>query len=105
LVRVRKARSLRAASWRITHFLDWAYAMVGNTPRLEPMHKSLATQKSQFDRVVQRWTSPCTNARLEGFNDSFQAALAQALGHRNNDTFIIMIHLIGSPAGTTLKSA
>jgi transposase len=101
---VRKARSPRAARWRITHFLNWAGALVGATPRLEPMRKALATLKNHIDRVVQRWTSTYTNARLEGFNGLFQAARARARGYRNTATFITMIYLIGSPAGSILKS-
>jgi len=101
---VRKARSPRAARWRITHFLNWAGALVGATPRLEPMRKALATLKNHIDRVVQRWTSTYTNARLEGFNGLFQAARARARGYRNTDTFITMIYLIASPAGSILKS-
>ena len=101
---VRKARTPRAARWRITHFLNWAGALVGDTPGLEPVRKALATLKNHIDRVVQRWTSTYTNARLEGFNGLFQAARARARGYCNTATFITMIYLIGSPAGSILKS-
>lgn len=101
---VRKARTPRAARWRITHFLNWAGALVGDTPGLEPVRKALATLENHIDRVVQRWTSTYTNARLEGFNGLFQAARARARGYRNTATFITMIYLIGSPAGSILKS-
>jgi len=101
---IRKARTPRAARWRITHFLNWASALVGDTPGLEPMRKALATLKNQIDRVVQRWTSTDTNARLEGMNGLVQTARARARGYRNTDTFITMIYLIGSPAGSILKS-
>ena len=53
---------------------------------------------------MQRWTSTYTNARLEGFNGLFQAARARARGYRNTETFMTMIYLIGSPAGSILKS-
>ena len=101
---VRKALTPRAARWRITHFLHWAQALVGDTPRLEPVRKALATLKTHIARVVQRWTSTYTNARLEGFNGLFQAARARARGYRNAETFMTMIYLIGSPAGSILKS-
>jgi transposase len=101
---IRKAQTPRAARWRITHFLNWAGALVGDTSGLEPMRKALATLKNHIDRVVQRWTSTYTNARLEGMNGLFQAARARARGYRNTDTFITMIYLIGSPAGSILKS-
>jgi len=90
--------------WRITQFLNYAQALVGDTPRLEPVRKALATLKTHARRVVQRWTSTYTNAWLEGFNGLFQAARARARGYRNTDTFIAMIYLTGSPAGSILKS-
>jgi transposase len=101
---IRKAQTPRAARWCITHFLNWAGALVGDTCGLEPMRKALATLKNHIDRVVQRWTPNYTNARLEGMNGLFQAARARARGYRNTDTFITMIYLIGSPAGSILKS-
>ncbi|WP_419590813.1 transposase [Thiolapillus sp.] len=45
-----------------------------------------------------------TNARMEGLNSLFQAARARARGYRNNRTFITMIYMIASPAGSILKS-
>ena len=75
-----------------------------NHLRLEPMRSALITMKAHKDRVVQRWTSTYTNARLEGFNGLFQAARARARGYRNTETFMTMIYLIGSPAGSILKS-
>ena len=101
---VRRARTQRAARWRITHYLNWARHLVGETPALEPVRKALATLSTHIDRVVQRWTSTYTNARLEGFNGLFQAARARARGYRNTETFMTMIYLIGSPAGSILKS-
>ena len=101
---VREAKTPQAARWRIHHFIRWAHMMVGDTPRLEPVRKALETLRVQMDRVVQRWTSNCTNARLEGFNGLFQAARARARGYRNTNTFISMIYPIGSPAGSMLKS-
>jgi transposase len=68
------------------------------------VRKALATLKTHIERVVQRWTSTYTNARLEGFNGLFQAARARARGYRNAETFMTMIYLIGSPAGSILKS-
>jgi len=41
---------------------------------------------------------------VEGFNGLFQAARARALGYRNTVSLIIMIYMIGSPAGAILKS-
>jgi len=101
---VHKARTPRSSRWRITHFLNWARALLGHTPGLEPMRKALATLKNHIDRVVQRWTSTFTNDRLEGCNGLFLASRATGRGYRNTATFITMIYLIGSPAGSILES-
>jgi len=52
---IRKARTPRAAPWRMTHFQNYARALVGDTPRLEPVRTAPA--KTHARRVVQRWTS------------------------------------------------
>ncbi|WP_293689746.1 transposase [Thiolapillus sp.] len=64
----------------------------------------LATLENHAERVVRRWTSTYTNARMEGLNSLFQAARARARGYRNNRTFMTMIYMIASPAGSILKS-
>lgn len=69
----------------------------------KPAHKALATLKTHARRVVQRWTSNYTTARLKGFNGLFLAARARARGYSNIDTFIIMIYLIVSPTGCSAK--
>jgi transposase len=65
---------------------------------------ALATLKKHASKVVQRWTSTYTNARLEGLNSLFQAARNSARGYRNNETFIAIIYMIASPVGSILKS-
>lgn len=101
---VREARTVRAAKWRFTHFIRYATHLVGDAPLLKPVRKAIRTLQTHAHRVVQRWTSTYTNARLEGMNGLFQAARARARGYRNTDTFITMIYLVGSPAGSILKS-
>ncbi len=101
---VRQASTPRAAKWRITRFINYASALVGYAPLLEPVRKALQTLRNHAQRVARRWTSAFTNARLEGLNSIFQAARARARGYRNDSTFITMIHLIASPAGSMLKS-
>ena len=64
------------------------------------MRKALQTLGTHAERVVRRWTSTYTNARLEGLNGLFQAARA----YRNTNTYMTMIYMIGSPAGVVLKS-
>jgi len=100
----RQAKTVRAARWRITRFINYAKGMIGDSSLLEPVAKALETLGRNAERVVRRWTSTYTNARLEGLNSLFQAARARARGYRNNDTFIAMIYMIASPADSILKS-
>ena len=100
---IRQAKTPQAARWRITRFINYATDLVGESPLLEPVRKALQTLANHAERVVRRWTSTYTNARLEGLNGLFQAARARARGYRNTETFITMIYMIGSPAGTVLN--
>ena len=101
---VRLAGSPQAARWRITRFINYASELIGESRLLEPVRKALQTLATHAERVVRRWTSTYTNARLEGLNGLFQAARARARGYRNTETFMTMIYMIGSPAGAVLKS-
>ena len=101
---IRLARTSQAARWRITRFINYALDLIGESRLLEPVRKALQTLRTHAERVVRRWTSTYTNARLEGLNGLFQAARARARGYRNTETFLTMIYLIGSPAGAVLKS-
>ena len=101
---IREAPTLRAARWRITRFINYATELAGDSPLLEPVRKALQTLANHAERVVRRWTSTYTNARMEGLNSLFQAARARARGYRNTETFITMIYMIASPAGSVLKS-
>jgi len=101
---VRLASTPQAARWRISRFINYATELVGESRLLEPMRKALQTLATHAERVVRRWTSTYTNARLEGLNGLFQAARARARGYRNTATFMTMIYMIGSPAGAVLKS-
>jgi len=101
---VRQANTPQGARWRITRLINYARELVGESRLLEPVRKALRTLETHAQRIVRRWTSTYTNARLEGLNGLFQAARARARGYRNTQTFITMIYMIGSPAGTILKS-
>lgn len=101
---IRLARTPQAARWRISRFINYALDLIGESRLLEPVRKALQTLRTHAERVVRRWTSTYTNARLEGLNGLFQAARARARGYRNTETFMTMIYLIGSPAGAVLKS-
>jgi len=101
---IRQAKTERAARWRITRFINSAKAMIGDSVLLEPVTKARETLGRNVERVVRRWTSTYTNVHLEGLNSLFQAARARARGYRNNETFLSMIYMIASPAGSILKS-
>jgi transposase len=101
---IRGAASPNAARWRITRFINHAKELIGNRLLLEPVKKALETLGRHADRVIRRWTSTYTNARMEGLNSLFQAARARARGYRNDQTFITMIYMIASPAASILKS-
>jgi len=94
---VREAQTLRAARWRMTHFLNHARSMLTDAPELEAIRKALNTLETHIYRILQRWTSTYSNARMEGLNSLFQAARSRARGYRNNQTFITMIYLIAAP--------
>ena len=101
---IRLAKTPQAARWRITRFVNYAMELVGEGALLEPVRKALTTLANHAERVVRRWTSTYTNARIEGLNSLFQAARARARGYRNTKTFMTMIYMIASPAGSILKS-
>jgi len=101
---IRQAKTPRAARWRITRFIGYARELIGESALPDPVRKALETLEKQAERVVRRWTSTCTNARMEGLNSLFQAARARARGYRNDRTFMTMIYMIASPAGSILKS-
>ena len=101
---IRLAKTPQAARWRITRFVNYAMELVGEGALLEPVRKALTTLTNHAERVVRRWTSTYTNARIEGLNSLFQAARARARGYRNTKTFMTMIYMIASPAGSILKS-
>ena len=58
-----------------------------NDPILDPVRKAIATVQVHSARILERWTSTHSNARLEGLNGLFQAARARARGYRNVATF------------------
>jgi len=101
---VRKAESVQAARWRITHFLRHAGQLLADDPILEPVRKALTSFEKHLERILQRWSSSHSNARLEGLNGLFQAARARARGYRNTTTFATMIYLIAAPLEDLFQS-
>ncbi len=101
---VRKAESLAAARWRLTHFLRHARECIDDNPLLTAVAKALETVEKHRERILERWTSSHSNARMEAMNGLFQAARARARGYRNTETFITMIYLIAAPLGDLFES-
>jgi transposase len=104
LRRVRQAASLQGARWRLSRFLSHARDQVGDDPLLEAVRKAIATVENHRDRILERWTSTHSNARMEAMNGLFQAARARARGYRNTATFITIIYLIAAPLGDLFNS-
>ncbi len=94
---IRNAETVQAARWRITSFIRHARECIAGQAILEPVRKALATFEKHLERILQRWTSTHSNARMEGLNGLFQAARARARGYRNTATFMTMIYLIAAP--------
>lgn len=101
---VRVAPTPQAARWRLSHFLRHARDKVGLGPLLAPVLSAIETVEKHRDRILRRWASTHSNARLEAYNGIFQAARARARGYRNVQTFITMIYLIAAPLGHLLQS-
>jgi transposase len=101
---VRQAESPRAARWRLTHFLRHARDKITSSPLFKAVSTALDTVHGHFERILQRWTSTHTNARLEALNGMFQLVRARARGYRNIDTFIAMIYLVAAPLPKLVNS-
>lgn len=101
---IRKATSVRAAQWRLTHFARHALKCIApDTKTLAPVLKALMTPEEHAHLILHRWFSNHSNARLEGLNGIFQAARAKARGYRNVFTFMTMIYFIAAPLGDLIK--
>lgn len=94
---VRGAATLQAARWRLSHFLRYAREKIGLEQLLAPVLTATETVEKHCERILRRWTSTHSNARMEAFNGIFQAARARARGYRNQATFITIIYLIAAP--------
>ena len=101
---VRRAESKQAAKWRITHFFKHAAEYTAVGPLLEPVRSAVAGFERHLPRILHRWHSLHTNARLEGFKGLFQAARARARGYRNVENFITMVYLIAAPIQVVVAS-
>ena len=105
---IRRSATIEEAEERITEFLKKASELIKVCRFTRSVVDALKTLKNHKNRVVRRWQSTYTNARLERMNSLSQAARARARararGYRNPLTFIAMIYMIGSPVGEIFKS-
>jgi len=69
---VNGAPSLRAAKWRMTYFINYAKELASESPLMLPVVKALETLERHKERVLRRWRSYYTNARLEGCQSAFK---------------------------------
>jgi transposase len=112
---VRKAATAQAARWRLTHFLnhiderleavDGDQGLDKAAGMLGPVRDAVETVRRHASRIIRRWHSGHSNARLEALNGLFQAARARARGYRSTATFACIIYLIGAPIGDLLDGA
>jgi len=101
---VRHAQTPQAARWRLTNFLNHVTERLDQAEAiLDPVRQAVATVRNHATRIIQRWTSGHTNARLEALNSLFQAARARARGYRNTTTFATIIYLIATPLGDLFR--
>lgn len=94
---IRQALTPQAARWRITSFVNHIGRSLDPGPLLEPVRRALRTFATHVERIVQRWASSHSNARLEALNGLFQAARARARGYRKTATYVTIIYLLGAP--------
>ena len=95
---VRKADTTQAARWRLSRFLNHISGRLTEADSiLDPVRDALETVRRHAARIIRRWASGYSNARLEPLNGLFQAARARARGYRSAATFACVIYLIGAP--------
>ncbi len=94
-----QAQSVQAARWRLTNFLRHANELLDPDPLLDLVRKAIGPIATHSKRILQRWTSSHSNARLEGLNGLLQAARARARGYRNITTFATIIYLLAALLG------
>ena len=100
---VRVAATAQAARWRLSHFLNHIGERLAQADTiLDPVRDAVETVRRHATRILRRWNSGHSNARLEALNGLFQAARARARGYRNTATFACIIYLIGAPIGDLL---
>lgn len=54
---MRKAETLRAAKWRLTHFLRHLLSTLDESPILQPIFDAIGSVLNHQDRILARWQS------------------------------------------------
>jgi transposase len=111
---VREAATAQAARRRLTHFLNHIGGRLDDLDAtegedkagsiLDPVRDAVETVRRHARRIIRRWNSGHSNARLEALNGLFQAARARARGYRSTATFACIIYLIGAPIADLLPA-
>jgi transposase len=112
---VREAATAQAARWRLSHFLNHIDERLDEVDGsedpnrtgsiLDPVRDAVETVRRHASRIIRRWQSGHSNARLEALNGLFQAARARARGYRTTATFACVIYLIGAPISDLFHDA
>ena len=101
---VRLAATPQAARWRLTNFLNHLTARLEDADHLlNPVRQAIETVRRNATRMIRRWHSGHSNARLEALNGLFQAARGRARSYRNTTTFACIIYLLAAPIGALLE--
>lgn len=86
---VRKADTIQAARWRLSRFLNHISARLSEADSiLDRVRDAVETVRRHAARIIRRWASGYSNARLEALNGLFRAARARARGYRSAATLL-----------------
>ncbi|CAO0822917.1 hypothetical protein DFAR_3370015 [Desulfarculales bacterium] len=79
---IKKATSVRATQWRITHVTHHALKCIApDTKTLAPALKALMILEEHAHLILTSWASNHYNARLERLNGILQATRARVRGY------------------------
>ena len=98
------AVQLSQSSWVTAPLHRHAREKINDDPVFEKLRKAVETVDKQQKRILERWTSTYSNARMEALDGIFKAARARARGYRNVAIFITIIYLIAAPLGNLINS-
>lgn len=80
----------------MTHVPRRARDIIGDNTPLQPVLGALATLERHAERILARWTSRHSTARLKGLNGLVDAARTRARGDQNTTTFAAFISRIAA---------